>query len=137
MKVIVCVDDKGGVMFNHRRQSQDCVLREHILEMASGQTLWMNSYSAKMFGDLPNIAVAEDFLDKAAEDDFCFVEDTSIAGYEHAIKEIIVYKWNRVYPADKYFNLPADLEFKLAETCDFAGFSHEKITKEVYRFEVT
>ena len=40
MKVIVCVDDKGGVMFNHRRQSQDRVLRERILGMTAGQTLW-------------------------------------------------------------------------------------------------
>lgn len=132
MKIIVCVDDKGGVMFNHRRQSQDRVLREHILEMASGQTLWMNSYSAKMFGNLPSIAVAEDFLDRADEDDFCFVENIPITGYEYAAKEIILFRWNRTYPADSYFNFPAEPEYKLTETCDFTGFSHEKITKEVY-----
>ena len=132
MKIIVCVDDKGGVMFNHRRQSQDRVLREHILEMTAGRTLWMNSYSAKMFGNLPSIAVAEDFLDRSGEDDFCFVENISIAGHEYAVKEIILFKWNRTYPADTYFRFPGEPKYKLTDTCDFAGSSHEKITKEVY-----
>lgn len=132
MKVIVCVDDKGGVMFNRRRQSQDRVLRERILEMTAGRTLWMNSYSAKMFGNLPSIAVAEDFLDRADEDDFCFVENISITGHEYAVKEIILFKWNRAYPADTYFSFPVEPEYKLTETCDFTGSSHEKITKEVY-----
>lgn len=132
MKIIVCVDDKGGVMFNHRRQSQDRVLREHILEMTAGRTLWMNSYSAKMFGNLPSIAVAEDFLDRSGEDDFCFVENISMAGHEYAVKEIILFKWNRAYPADTYFSFPVEPEYKLTETCDFTGSSHEKITKEVY-----
>ena len=132
MKVIVCVDDKGGVMFNHRRQSQDRILRERILEMTAGRTLWMNSYSAKMFGNLPSIAVAEDFLDRADESDFCFVENISIAGHEYAVKEIILYKWNRTYPADTYFRFPGEPKYKLTDTCDFAGSSHEKITKEVY-----
>ena len=132
MKVIVCVDDKGGVMFNHRRQSQDRILRERILEMTAGRTLWMNSYSAKMFGNLPSIAVAEDFLDRSGEDDFCFVENISIAGHEYAVKEIILFKWNRTYPADTYFRFPGEPKYKLTDTCDFAGSSHEKITKEVY-----
>lgn len=132
MKIIVCVDDKGGVMFNHRRQSQDRVLREHILEMTAGRTLWMNSYSAKMFGNLPSIAVAEDFLDRSGEDDFCFVENISMAGHEYAVKEIILFKWNRAYPADTHFSFPAGPDYKLTETSDFAGSSHEKITKEVY-----
>ena len=31
MKLILCVDDKGGLAFNHRRQSRDRVLNERIL----------------------------------------------------------------------------------------------------------
>lgn len=133
MKVIVCVGDNNGVMFNHRRQSQDKILRERILEMTAGKILWMNSYSAKMFGACPGIAVAEDFLDKAAEVDYCFVEDAFMAGHEQSITEFILFKWNRVYPADQYFKIPSN--FKLTDTQDFAGSSHEKITKEVYGLE--
>ena len=32
MIIIACVGDGMGMIFNHRRQSQDYVLREHILE---------------------------------------------------------------------------------------------------------
>lgn len=45
MIVMVCVDDKNGMMFNKRRQSQDRVLRQHMLELAGDKKLWMNAYS--------------------------------------------------------------------------------------------
>ena len=37
MIVMVCVDDKNGMMFNKRRQSQDRVLRQHMLVLACVQ----------------------------------------------------------------------------------------------------
>ena len=49
MKIIVCVDNQNGMMFNHRRQSQDRVLRKRILELTGGEKLWMNAYSQKQF----------------------------------------------------------------------------------------
>ena len=48
---IVCVDDHNGMMFNHRRQSQDRVLRADILELTGGKKLWMNAYSRKQFAE--------------------------------------------------------------------------------------
>ena len=46
-------------------------------------------------------------------------------------REIILYKWNRVYPAD--FRFEVDLSsWKLEESEEFAGLSHEKITRERY-----
>ena len=47
MILIVCIDDNKGMMFNHRRQSQDRVLRRHILDMVGNGKLWMNEYSGK------------------------------------------------------------------------------------------
>lgn len=38
MIVIACLDDNGGMMFNHRRQSQDSVLRAHIAELVGEGT---------------------------------------------------------------------------------------------------
>lgn len=133
MRIIVCVDDKGGVMFNHRRQSQDRVLREEILKMTAGKTLWMSSYSAKMFEFRQGITAAEDFLNRATSGDFCFIEDTvSISEHADSIEEIILFKWNRAYPADVYFTFPDNHVYKMVESREFAGFSHEKITQEVY-----
>ena len=35
MIVITCLDQKNGMMFNHRRQSQDSVLRGHVAELVA------------------------------------------------------------------------------------------------------
>ena len=67
MILIVCVDDHNGMMFNHRRQSQDRILRGDILELAEGKILWMDAYSKKQFVEegMTQIRVEEDFLQKA------------------------------------------------------------------------
>ena len=51
MIIVICADDKNGMMFNGRRQSQDRILREKILADAGNSKIWMNAYSAKQFGD--------------------------------------------------------------------------------------
>ena len=47
------------------------------------------------------------------------------------IESVVLYKWNRVYPADQYFTMDLS-DWKLVETAEFAGSSHEKITEESY-----
>lgn len=135
MIVIVCVDDKYGVMYNHRRQSKDRVLQEHILNMVGSNKLWMNHYTKKQFVDTSldsvNVIIDEDFLKKAGNGDYCFVEDKDISSYLDNIEKIILFKWNRIYPSDVFFKLDKNL-WSLKESEDFAGHSHEKITKEIY-----
>ena len=54
-----------------------------------------------------------------------------LSGEEERIQEIYLYRWNRDYPADVYF--PVDLSgWNCVETKEFAGSSHEKITRERY-----
>ena len=65
MILIVCLDNNNAMAFNRRRQSQDRAARERILALTAGAPLWMNGYSAKLFGDVPGIHVDEDFLDQA------------------------------------------------------------------------
>lgn len=138
MIVCVAVDDRMGMMFNKRRLSQDRQLRTRLLEMAGDQTLWMNGYSAKQFESsfADHIMVDEDFLNKAGADDYCFVENCSLRGYRDKIKKIILFKWNRRYPSDTYFDIPlTDLEWKLIGSDELAGYSHEKITVEEWERE--
>ena len=135
MIVMVCLDDKNGMMFNGRRQSKDKVLRERMDELAGENKLWMNAYSAKQFGaeQGSNIQVDEEFLQKAGVGEFCFVENQKLTDVEQQIEKLMVFRWNRVYPADQYLDL--DITFgnwKLLEQMEFAGHSHEKITMEVY-----
>ena len=133
MQVIVCVDDGTGMLFNHRRQSRDRVLIQRILEITKGKQIFMNTYSAELFEGNENICIDDDFLKNAGDGDICFVENEALSGYMEKIEKIIVYKWNRRYPADLYLDIPlAENEWQLVESYDFKGYSHEKITEEVY-----
>ncbi|MBQ8799109.1 MAG: ribonuclease Z [Lachnospiraceae bacterium] len=136
MIVCVAVDDKNGMMFNKRRQSQDRNLREHLIKECGGSALWMNEYSAKQFGEeiAPNVIVGNDFLSKAGEEEYCFVENLPLTEVEAKINKLIIFKWNRVYPADTYFDISLE-GWKMTETEEFVGSSHELITKEVWMRE--
>ena len=93
----------------------------------------MNTYSAELFEGNENICIDDDFLKNAGDGDICFVENEALSGYMEKIDKIIVYKWNRRYPADLYLDIPlAENEWQLVESYDFKGYSHEKITEEVY-----
>ena len=131
MRLIVCLDDKNGMAFNHRRQSRDRIITETIEELVKGSTLHFSPYSAKLF---PSgvFEPSEDYLSRAGEDDFCFVELEDVAPYEGQIEEITVFRWNRVYPADLKFQIDLT-QWSLERTVEFPGNSHEKITMEVYK----
>ena len=61
------------------------------------------------------------------------MEDIPISGFEDEIRTVILYQWNRRYPADRYFPLElTDGSWELQRTEELKGSSHEKITKEVY-----
>lgn len=133
MILVACLDDKGGMMFNHRRQSQDCVLRAHLLELAAGHHLWMSQYSAGQFdaAQIQNINIDDAFLEKAGHGDYCFIE-SGVQGVDAAdVERIALFKWNRVYPADVYFDFPLE-GWTLTTSQEFKGSSHDKITMEVY-----
>ncbi len=135
MILIICIDDKNGMMFNKRRQSKDSAVRSDIISEIGSGTLWMNEYTAKQFaedGDLTaKIMVDEEFLTKAGRGEFCFLEGEGAAEAEPAVEKLIIYKWNRLYPSDVRFDIDLN-KWKLESTAEFAGTSHEKITKEVY-----
>lgn len=129
MNVIVCVDDEGGMMFNSRRQSKDRELIKRVYEITADNRLWINHYSVPLFREEDNIIVDDMFLQKAAYGDYCFVENERIP--ESSIERLIVYKWNRRYPSDFKLNIRLE-DWSLSSSYEFAGYSHEKITEEVY-----
>jgi len=136
MKVIVCVDDNNGMMFNKRRQSRDSILIEDVVSNLVGGNLLITPYSEALFAnaDLDAYFISEHILDEADPDDYCFIENKSLSPYVERIDELIIYRWNRKYPADTYLDIdPKALGYKLVATSEFAGSSHEKITKELYK----
>ncbi len=133
MTVIVCIDDRKGMMFNGRRQSRDRCLLEDIVKNLDG-AFYISEYSRSLFAPLGAAFNATDsFLDMAGKSDICFVENRSLSPYISKIDRLIIYRWNRSYPGDLYLDIaPKDLRLRLLDTYDFAGSSHEKITKEIY-----
>lgn len=136
MILMVAVDDRGGMLFNKRRQSRDRALRERILAMTKDSRLWMNRYSYEQFDGmdgLGHVHTDENFLRKAAPGEYCFAEDVSAAPYIDRIEKIICFQWNRRYPADAFLDIDlSPPDWKRTEEAAFPGFSHEKITMEAY-----
>ena len=133
MKVIVCVDDGLGMAFNRRRQSRDRVLCEDLVKDLDGETRAIAPDSLTLFdGTEAKLLVCDAPLSSSAK--VAFVENPPLLPYKYEIDEMVIYRWNRKYPADRYLDLlPMEHGFSLTERREFCGSSHEKITKEVYR----
>ena len=134
MKVIVVVSDDGGMMFNHRRQSKDQILRKHILELTTNSRLLVNEYTGRQFEEeeKESIVIDNTCLDIANENDYVFVENMDILPYVDKIDEIIIYCWNRAYPSDTKFPLSLD-GWEMTSMVEFAGNSHERITEKMFK----
>ena len=131
MNIIICIDKNNGMSFFGKRQSQDRVLREKMLEIAGDKKLLMNSYSAKQFENADGIVVDEDFLNNANQGDFCFVEDKEITSEN--VEHFYIFNWNRKYPADLFFTVDLKAEgFNRIKKEELQGSSHDKITLEIY-----
>lgn len=134
MKLIVCLDDNNAMAFNHRRQSKDSVLRDRIIGLVGQNILRMSGYSEKQFSFRPSrVYVGDDYLQSAGENDYCFAETDDVTPYIAKAGEVVVFRWNRRYPADLYF--PMDMlksGFQRKSVSEFVGSSHERITQEVY-----
>lgn len=130
MYIIICLDDNNGLAFNHRRQSQDRIVAEDISKTVGEKKLWITDYSRKLFQAVSNLEISENPKEEAKEGEYVFQELETLDTGDKRIEQFIIYRWNRVYPAD--VSVEIGTEWKLTETEEFPGFSHEKITKEVY-----
>ena len=121
-------------MFNHRRQSRDRTVVADIIASAESGVLYLAPYSEKLFLDTGATYVSDDeFLWMASAEDLCFVEDRHLSSVADRIEEVTVYRWNRNYPTDFSFDLDLSaLGFCLRETTEWEGYSHDKITKEIF-----
>lgn len=137
MNLILTVDDKGGLAFNKRRQSRDKSVISDAIKLAERENckLVCSQYSIELFDGFdfePEILSLDEVPMKAYSDLIYFLESQSLESFVNFDK-VIVYKWNRVYPADVKVNLDQLLaDFDLEETVEFEGNSHECITREIW-----
>ncbi len=134
MIVIVCLDDREGMMFNGRRQSRDRVLLADVAAMTCGVCLRAAPCSEKLLREHGlSPVIGEDFLSVAGAGEVCFVEDRGIAPYWDSLERLVIYRWNRHYPGDLFWDLdPEEAGLRLTQRAEFAGSSHETITKEIF-----
>ena len=133
MIVVVCLCENNGMLFNNRRQSRDKALIADLSNICGG-ALFISDFSASLLEESDISCIeASNPLEAAGAADYVFIENMHLSGYDNKIEEMIIYKWNRRYPADFYLDvLPKDLNLNLKESIEFAGNSHEKITRERY-----
>lgn len=126
MVVYVCLDDRNGMLFNNRRQSRDGAVLADIRASVPG-LLTIDSFSEKL---ISASAIPYAVGDPVPGVHF-FLENRKASELLPLAEKIVLYRWNRVYPAD--FRFDGDLSgFALESTREFPGKSHETITKEVY-----
>lgn len=130
MTYICCVDDYASLSFNKRRNSSDRFVIEDIINTVGEASLRVDTYTAKLFRNkqVPSLIVDDDCLENAKDGEFIFVERQNPSAYLKAGDQLILYHWNRHYPSDNRLNLTGWDTLEIT-TGEFAGYSHEKITK--------
>lgn len=127
MTLYICLDDRNGLRFNKRRQSRDAALLEDIRSRLAGKLLVAPGSETLMEqAGIPYVLPPE------TAQDF-FLEDVPSEEVLSGCSKVVIYRWNRHYPADVRWDPDlTERGFSLEETLDFSGKSHEKITREVY-----
>lgn len=133
MTLYFCLDIRGGMAFNYRRQSRDRAVLADIRSRLEGE-LYIDPISRRLIeaAEIPCCYAPEEITEDMGGCHF-FVEDRTPGDWVGFASTVVLYHWNRHYPADQFFtiDLPA-MGFALAERVDFPGTSHETITREVY-----
>ena len=134
IKVAITLDDKNGLMFNKRRQSRDKSVIADLCHKTNG-FIYISQYSALLFEDFQDrIQIVDDPLIECPDGACAFVEGRTLKDFLPEIDELIVYNWNRLYPSDMKLDINIiDCGFKMNAKYEFAGNSHDKITKGVYK----
>lgn len=130
LTVYLCLDDRGGLLYNGRRLSRDAVLLDDMAAMVP-DVLTIDPFSEKLItaAGIPYVLAEEELPEEA----HFFLENRDPETLLPLARNLVIYRWNRHYPSDvRWEKNPGDHGFVLSETAEFPGKSHEIITKEVY-----
>ena len=140
LNLILCVDKVGGMLFNNRRVSRDREVTADILKTVKGERLFVKPYSLKLFSEFDDyslMTVCNDPLNEVSGGEWCFIEDEDVTPYLDKVERLLIYNWNREYPFELGFDMKIlDEQFRLTDKRKFVGYSHEEITREIYRKQI-
>ena len=131
MNIIVCLDDNKGLLFNNRRQSRDKIVIKNIVDNIT-DNIYIDDYSKELFEEYLDLDKIKQISNNIDENGYYFIEDYSLISNVDNIDNIIIYNWNRSYPSDIKFDIDLN-NYNLISEEEFVGFSHEKITKQIYK----
>ena len=127
---IIALDDRNGYSLFGKRLSKDRKMLEDMTGLLEvGQCLYVSQYSLGIFSEELRKCLRCPVPDNFAEDGMIFFEAADFSSF--SLDRLIVYRWNRHYPSDVKYN-PYLHGWKKISSYDFRGYSHEKITREVY-----
>lgn len=124
MKIAICVDDRMGMSFNNRRQSRDRAVYEDMIAEGGG-IMAVTPFSQRLFKNDPRVRL----YSPDEPTSLLFLEYGDCSDYPFT--ELILYFWNRLYPADKFLNIDLG-KFQLTETLELSSPTHKCITKRRY-----
>lgn len=127
MNVIVCLGSNNGILFNNRRVSKDINIFNDIFMYTD--KLYVDNFSMDMI-NYYNLSGKVEVLsiNDVEKGNFYFNE---VNNQVNNVEKLIVYNFNRSYPHDYDFIINSDLV--LESEVEFKGYSHDVITKKVYR----
>lgn len=132
MTYIICLDFRNGILFNKRRISSDREVFRDMESYVSGK-LNISAYTAGLTEAYPFDTEITD--EPYCGADYCFIENKYPEMVSHFKNgdRIVVYRWDKTYPSDtRLWFSPENEGFRKVCEYDFAGYSHEKIVKEIY-----
>ena len=133
MKVILCIDKSDGMAFLGMRQSRDRVLTQDIINDLGGEKLYIHPKTLKVFEKFDNSFLEVTEAPLADCDGVCFLELESPKAELARVDTLVIYHWNREYPSDVKLGFePREEGFRCISTSSFKGYSHKKITKEIW-----
>ena len=92
MKVILCLSDGGGMMFNKRRQSRDKALIDDIGNLCADGIVFISDFSLPLFEDgVADVIAVSNPLSAAGVGDYAFVENLQLHDFADKIEVLKEY----------------------------------------------
>lgn len=136
MKLISCVDNRLGVLFNHRRVSQDITIIEDLQDLIQQQPLYVDDYSAPLFQNKGFNLHIDAHLPQSDLKGYQFIEQQPLPTSFKLDDQLIVYYFNRNYPSDKkLFDPNRSPHWEIQSVSPFVGQAHDKITRVIYAYQ--
>lgn len=132
MKIIACVDNRLGMMFNHRRVSFDRYIVDDLQDLLDREPIIVNADLACKINKKLSVQISNTIT--IDTDKYQWIENFNLSNYQYEITDLILYYFNRDYPYDIELGIDLSL-YEIHNRKDFKGYSHDKITRIIYRLK--